>query len=90
MEADLVITIMKQSLGTGAMIMLPILLTGLTVGIMVGVLQAATQVNEPTLTFVPKVAAVGLISSLLLPWALDRMVAMLHMVMNQISQVFVR
>ena len=81
MSPDLAISVLKQALLSGAMVMAPILAVGLTVGIVVGALQAATQVSEPTLTFVPKVVSVSLVGALLLPWALDRLVGIVQMVM---------
>jgi flagellar biosynthetic protein FliQ len=72
---------------TGAVVMAPILLTGLLIGVTVGALQAATQVNEPTLTFVPKVLGVGLVTALLLPWGLDRFVGMFRFVVERFAQV---
>ncbi len=82
MDADSVISIMKHGLTTGGLVMAPILLTGLVIGIIVAATQAATQVNEPTLTFVPKVLGVGLVGGLILPWALDRMVLLVEYVME--------
>ncbi len=89
MEADTIIAILKQTLGMGAMVMSPIILSGLAIGISVGVLQSATQVNEPTLTFVPKVIGVGLTGGLLLPWILDHFVLIFHFVIDKISLVTV-
>ena len=54
--------------------MAPILFTGLVVGVTVAVIQAATQVNEPTLTFIPKIIAVGMVSGAVLPCRVCRMV----------------
>ena len=50
----------------------PILIIGLLVGLLVSVLQAATQVQEQTLSFVPKMAAMGIAAILFLPWLLSR------------------
>jgi flagellar biosynthetic protein FliQ len=69
------------------MVMAPILFTGLVVGVSVAVLQAATQVNEPTLTFIPKIIAVGMVSGAVLPWGLDRLVQMVTMVIGHISDI---
>ena len=87
MSSDLVLGVLKYALTTGASVMAPILFTGLMVGIIVGALQAATQVNEPTLTFVPKVLAVGLVGGFVLPWGLDRFVAIFRFAVASIAQV---
>ena len=50
-----------QMLWTTALVAAPILLASLAVGLVVGVIQAATSVNEQTLTFVPKLAIIALI-----------------------------
>lgn len=85
MTPELAADILRFALSTAAMVMAPILLTGLTVGISVGALQAATQVNEPTLTFVPKVAAVGLVAGITLPWALRKFISIFEVVVQSIS-----
>lgn len=50
---------MRQALWVGVAISTPILVTALVVGLAIGILQALTSVQEMTLTFVPKLAAIG-------------------------------
>ncbi len=52
----------------------PVLLVALVVGLAVSIFQAVTQVHEMTLTFIPKILAVGVTVLLILPWVLQRMV----------------
>jgi flagellar biosynthetic protein FliQ len=52
----------------------PVLLFGLVAGLVVSVFQAMTQVNEITLTFIPKIAATALALLLFGPWMLTRLV----------------
>ena len=52
----------------------PLLLAALTVGIIVSLLQAVTQIQEQTLAFVPKLVGVGLVFLLALPWMLQLLV----------------
>ena len=52
----------------------PILVAGLLVGLVVSILQAVTQVQEQTLSFVPKIAAMILVAVLLLGWISTQMV----------------
>ncbi len=87
MSPEFAIDILKYCLSTGASVMAPILLTGLSIGITVGALQAATQVNEPTLTFVPKVIGVGLTGSMVLPWGLKKFIGIVEFVIENVSQV---
>lgn len=63
------------------MISLPMLLTGLVVGLCVSIFQATTQINEMTLTFVPKILAVILVLIFTLPW-------MLHVVLDYTKNIF--
>jgi flagellar biosynthetic protein FliQ len=54
---------------------LPTLVAGLGVGLIISVFQAVTQIQEMTLTFVPKVVAVGLIMLMAGPWMLNTLMA---------------
>jgi len=56
----------------------PILLSGMLVGLAVGLLQAMTQVQEQTVSFVPKLVAMVLVLSLTLPWLIHQMVQYSH------------
>jgi flagellar biosynthetic protein FliQ len=71
MTTDFVVFIGRETLQTGLLILLPILGTGMLVGLMIGIFQATTQINEMTLTFVPKILIVFSVIFLLLPWILD-------------------
>lgn len=53
----------------------PILIIGLVVGLLVAFFQAVTQLQEQTLTFVPKIMAMVVAASIFIPWISDRMVA---------------
>ena len=55
---------------TTALLCLPPLLASLLVGVLISVLQAVTSVQEQTLSFVPRLAAVGLVMLVSLPWSL--------------------
>jgi flagellar biosynthetic protein FliQ len=52
----------------------PTLIVALVVGLAVSIFQAVTQVHEMTLTFIPKIVAVAIIVSIMLPWTIRRMV----------------
>ena len=51
----------------------PVLVVALVIGLAVSIFQAVTQVHEMTLTFIPKIMAVGITLVLILPWILQRM-----------------
>jgi len=53
----------------------PILLVGLLVGLIISILQSVTQLQEQTLTFVPKIAAMIVAASYFIPWIAQRMLA---------------
>ena len=61
MTPETVIDIGTQAMKVTALLAAPLLLSALVVGLLVGMLQAATQINEMTLTFVPKLIVVGLV-----------------------------
>tara|TARA_A100001391_G_scaffold7621_8_gene4989 strand:- start:9886 stop:10158 length:273 start_codon:yes stop_codon:yes gene_type:complete len=60
-EMPALLALADRMLWTTALIAAPILLASLAVGLVVGLIQAATSVNEQTLTFVPKLAAISLV-----------------------------
>jgi len=71
MSQDLILEIFRSSLKTAVLIMSPILLATMVVGLVVSIFQAATQIHEMTLTFVPKILAVVVCLLVLFPWMLN-------------------
>ncbi len=65
-----VIDLAKSSLSTMLLVSAPLLVTALVVGLLVSIFQALTQINESTLTFIPKILAMGGALLLLGPWML--------------------
>ena len=53
----------------------PILVIGLIVGLLISLFQAVTQLQEQTLTFVPKIAAMVIAGAIFIPWIANRMIA---------------
>lgn len=66
--------IVQKALTIAFMVSLPALGLGLLVGVIVSVFQAATQIHEATLTFIPKITAVAIALVLFGPWMLNKMV----------------
>ena len=64
-DTDLFIGIAQQALWVTALVAAPVLLAALAIGAIVGVVQAATSINEATLSFVPKLIAIAIILALL-------------------------
>lgn len=74
MTPETVIDVGTQAMKVTAMLAAPLLLSALVVGLLVGMFQAATQINEMTLTFVPKILVVGLVILFMGPTMLSTMV----------------
>ena len=73
MNEEVVIQLGQEALKTLAMLSAPLLLSTLVIGLIISIFQALTQINENTLTFVPKMAVIALILIGLGPWMLDLM-----------------
>ncbi|KTG16440.1 MULTISPECIES: flagellar biosynthesis protein FliQ [Guyparkeria] len=71
MSPDTVIELTRQALTVILYLSMPILLTALAVGLLIGMFQAATQINEMTLSFIPKMIAVVFAILLAAPWMLQ-------------------
>jgi len=68
MTVDLVAALGRDALTTCLMVAAPLLGAGLVVGLVIGVIQAITSVQEQTLSFIPKVLGVMLVFLLVMPW----------------------
>ncbi|UOF00933.1 flagellar biosynthesis protein FliQ [Bdellovibrio bacteriovorus] len=75
MTEELVIKLGQDALRTTAMLAAPLLISTLVVGLAVSIFQALTQINEATLTFIPKMIVVALVIVLAGPWMMDVMSA---------------
>ena len=75
MNPDLVVDIAKDAIEITLYLSLPILGIGLIVGLLVSVFQAVTQIQEATLTFVPKIVATFISLLFLLPWMMNKMMS---------------
>ncbi len=74
MNQDAIIQIFRDLLKYSLMIMSPILLVSLIVGLLVSIFQAATQIHEMTLVFVPKIIAIAIVLAILSPWMINILV----------------
>ena len=84
MTSEYVLFLSKETLSTAILILTPLLGSGLVVGLSVGIFQAVTQIHEMTLTFIPKMAVVGFVLLLLVPWFLDILLAFTRELYTQI------
>jgi flagellar biosynthetic protein FliQ len=75
MTPETVLTIGQRALEITLLLSAPLLLTALVVGLLVGVIQAATQINEMTLSFIPKLIAMAVALVVAGPWMLKLMIS---------------
>ncbi|MBD8679366.1 flagellar biosynthetic protein FliQ [Sphingomonas sp. CFBP 13720] len=73
MDADRALNLLDDMLWQSAMIAAPILLATLTIGVVISVLQVATQIQEATLSYVPKLLVAAGLLIVLGPWMMTRM-----------------
>jgi flagellar biosynthetic protein FliQ len=75
MDQDVVVSLAGEALALSTKIALPLLLAGLIVGLIVSVFQSVTQIQEQTLTFIPKIAATFAVLIVAGPWMLGQLVS---------------
>ncbi|HEY1687841.1 MAG TPA: flagellar biosynthesis protein FliQ [Solirubrobacteraceae bacterium] len=75
MTEDQVINLASQAMSIALTVGGPLLLAGLAIGLAVSVFQAVTQIQEQSLTLIPKIAGLVLVIVVLGPWMLDRLVS---------------
>jgi flagellar biosynthetic protein FliQ len=87
MTSDTVVSLGTEAMALALKIGLPVLLAGLTVGLLISVFQAVTQIQEQTLTFIPKILATIAVIIIAGPWMLDQMTAYAHDLYASIPEV---
>ena len=87
MEAQQVLTFGQEGLMMMLTVAAPLLLVVLVVGLVVSIFQAATQIHEATLSFVPKLVAAVLVLAVAGPWMLSTLVEYLQRVIQTIPSV---
>jgi len=71
MTEDFIMSIGSEAIKTIILIAGPMLVAAMVIGIIVSILQAITQINEATLTFIPKMAAIIIVLLVMAPWMLE-------------------
>lgn len=87
MTADTVVALVRAALEVAGLTAGPLLLASLLTGLLVSIFQAATQINELTLTFIPKLVVMFLVLVLMGPWALQLMVEYIVRLYESIPQL---
>ena len=88
LDSALVVDLGRQALWMTMLISAPILGIGLIVGLTVGVFQAATSINEQTLSFIPKLVALGVTLALTGGWMINTMVDYTRVLFGRIPTLF--
>lgn len=78
MTPDTIMTIGSRALEMALALAAPLLLAALITGVVIGAFQAATSINEMTLSFIPKLIAISLTLAIAGPWMLKTLVAYTH------------
>jgi flagellar biosynthetic protein FliQ len=84
MTPQFVIALGKEAIMLTLTVSAPMLILGLIVGLIIAIFQAVTQIHEMTLTFVPKIIAVGLALLLFFPWIINMLVGFTTRLFEQI------
>jgi flagellar biosynthetic protein FliQ len=87
MNQDTVVNLATQAMTLALKVAGPILLVGLVIGLVVSIFQAVTQIQEQSLTFIPKVVGVAALMVLLGPWMLDQLVTYAQNLYTSIPQM---
>jgi flagellar biosynthesis protein FliQ len=73
MDQDTVISLAQQAMGLAMKVAGPLLVTGLAIGLIVSVFQAVTQIQEQSLSFIPKIVGVAVVVLVAGPWMLGQL-----------------
>ncbi len=87
MTPEFVINIGRQAIETVLVVAAPMLIAALVIGLLISIFQAATQINEQTMTFIPKIVGVFVTLLIFAPWILQKVSAFLIMIFNQLPTV---
>ncbi|MFO7831287.1 MAG: flagellar biosynthesis protein FliQ [Desulfuromonadaceae bacterium] len=87
MTPEFVVDLGQNAVRTVLMVSAPMLLSGLLIGLLVSIFQAATQINEQTMTFIPKIVAVLVSLIIAAPWIIQVMISFTNNVFQAIGTV---
>lgn len=87
MSPETALTITRDVMTLALQLAAPLLVTSLLVGVLVGLFQAATQINEMTLSFIPKLLAMAAVAVIAGPWMLQLMIDYTRRLFEQIPSL---
>ena len=88
MDTAMVVNLGRESLLVAVMVASPLLGIALAVGLLIGIVQAATSINEMTLSFIPKLAALVIVLMLLGSWQISVIVDFTRRLFERIPTIF--
>ena len=88
MDTAMVVDLGRQALWITMLVSAPLLVVGLAIGLIIGIFQAATSINEQTLSFIPKLIALGLTLSIAGGWMINTMVDYTRVLFGRIPTLF--
>ncbi|NMM51231.1 flagellar biosynthesis protein FliQ [Paenibacillus aquistagni] len=86
MSAEFIIGLAGQAVFTVLKVSAPMLIAALVIGLLISIFQAATQIQEQTLAFVPKIIAVFIVILIFGPWMLTTMIDFTYNILNNLHQ----
>jgi flagellar biosynthesis protein FliQ len=84
MTQEFIIHLIRESFYTLILISAPVLLTSMVIGLVISIFQAATSIQEFTLSFVPKLIVIAMVIVLTLPWMIETLMSFTLTVFHQI------
>lgn len=87
MTPETVVTIAQQALQMTILVASPLMLAALLTGLLVSIFQAATSINEMTLTFIPKLIVMFIVLIVAGPWMIDTLTAYMRELFSSIPQL---
>lgn len=87
MDAQSASDLVRQALLQALIIGSPLLLVGMAAGLLIGLGQALTQIQDQTVSFVPKILAMAIVMIVCLPWLIQRMVEFAHEMYTTAGQI---
>lgn len=87
MNEIMLVTVIKKAVMTGALISAPVLLTSLTIGLIISIIQAVTQVQEQTLPFVFKLLGIGIVFMIGGTWMLNELTVLSRELFSMIATI---
>ncbi len=87
MTTEAVMTIIQETINKILVLSAPFLIISIVFGLVIAIFQAATQIHEQTMTFVPKLIGILVLMLICGPWMLTTLVDFFHMILNLMQEL---